>query len=45
MILDNNYLNTKGRIFDIQKYSISNRPGNKDYCVFEGLCIQMQMVL
>lgn len=36
MILDNNYLNTKGRIFDIQKYSIHDGPGIRTIVFLKG---------
>ncbi len=36
MVVDNNYLNTKGRIFDIQKYSIHDGPGIRTIVFLKG---------
>ena len=40
-----NYMKAKGRIFDIQKYSIHDGPGNTNNHIPKGLCLALQMVL
>ena len=40
-----NYMKAKGRIFDIQKYSIHDGPGIRTISIPKGLCLALQMVL
>ena len=39
------YLQTKGRIFDVQRYSIHDGPGIRTIVFPERLRVEMQMVL
>ena len=39
------YLKTKGRIFDIQRYSIHDGNGIRTIVIFKRLCASLQMVL
>lgn len=39
------YLDTKGRVFDVQKYSIHDGPGIRTIVFLKGLCPAVQMVL
>ena len=39
------YLDTTGRIFDVQRYSIHDGPGIRTIVFFERLCAQMPVVL